>query len=390
MRFQNIQIIFFPVLIVLCMSCTKNKLSAQEQYAGKAKHASVSAEFRSINAADYDFSKPISGALKDSLNGTIERLFPLTGMPGISVAMLVPRKGFWYTTQGYLSKQDNIKADTTSVFYWASVGKLLTATIIDQLVLEGKLSYQDKLSKWFPKFEQSSKITIEQLLNHTSGLASFNTNPAIFYKDRAYSTEELIKIALGQKNLFKPGAYWSYSNTGYLLLALIIQQQDQQSYAEALKRRLTNPLALSSLRALTAAAVPANLALAHDRDMKFVDEKFAVPLGAGNIAGNAKDMVSLLYAIMNGKVVSSAVLNERLKNLYPMFEQGMYYGKGIMITDFKEINGASGFWIGHSGGTESYRALLIYDVRTKVFLSVAVNAHVSVEAIAGKLLSFIK
>lgn len=383
MLFQRIAMLWPLALALVVSGCGKNDLQAQVL----KQHAPISSEAISFVAADYHVAQPLSGPLKDSLDVTISRLFQMTKMPGITVAMLMPGKGLWQTTTGFISKPDQQKADSTSVFYWASAGKLITATIIDELVMEGKLSYDDKLAKWFPQFEYAREISISQLLHHTSGLASFNTDTTIFKKENHYTPEDLINIALHQKNLFPPGKYWSYSNTGYLLLAMIIQQVDKSSYAQSVAQRLAAPLHLSSLKVLTQANMPANLAKGHTADGLQVYEDYSVPLGAGDIISNAKDMAFFLFALLNGSVIPKATVAARLHDLYPMPDKGMFYGQGMMVTDFAEIPGEQDQWIGHTGGTETYRALLIFDVKTKIFLAVSVNAHIPVEAISRKLVS---
>lgn len=382
MRFQRISMLWLLASAAIVCGCGNN-LQAQTL----RKHLPITADAISVANADYQIDEPLSGPLKDSLDVTISRLFSITKMPGITISMLIPGKGLWQTTTGFLSMPNQQRADSTSVFYWASVGKLITATIIDELVMERKLSYDDKLAKWFPQFEYAREITIGQLLHHTSGLASFNTDTTIFKKEKHYTPADLINIALQQKNLFPPGKYWSYSNTGYLLLARIIEQIDNRSYAESVEQRIAAPLHLSSLKALSDGIMPNNLAKGHTANGLPEYEDYSVPLGAGNIVSNAKDMVVFLFALMNGSIIPKAIVASRLHDLYPMPDKGMFYGQGMMVTDFADINGEQDLWIGHTGGTETYRALLIFDVHTKIFLAVSVNAHISVEAISRKLLS---
>ena len=131
------------------------------------------------------------------------------------------------------------------------------------------------------------------------------------------------------------------------------------------------------------------LALAHENG-HVVPSGYSIPLGAGNIVGNARDMVVFLYALLTGQLSTPAITYDRLRDLYPMYDKGTYYGKGIMLFDFKEINNTDDSWIGHSGGTETYRAILLYDTATKAFVAVAVNQHIPVEAIARKMLEQIR
>lgn len=380
---------YCSLFVWLLCGCGKNNIQAQNKYVGNAKHQVIPMEATDLSAKDYKIATPLAGRLKDSLDLALQNLVQITGMPGVTAAALIPGQGIWQMNTGFISKPAQIKVDSSTVFYWASVSKLITATIVDQLVGEHRLSYQDKLSQWFPQFDQASNITIEQLINHTSGLASFNTDTNLFSPAKHYTPQEIISIALKQKNLFKPGTYWSYSNTGYLLLSLIAEKMEQLRFDEIVQQRIAQPLHLSSLTVLTEAPPLSNLAQAHNSNGDIVTEDFSVPQGAGSIAANATDMVKLLYSLMSGKLPATSTIHSRLADLFPMFDKGEYYGKGVMLIDFADITNEQDMWIGHTGGTGSYRALLAYDVNTKVFVAVSINAHISVEAVSRKLLRVI-
>ncbi|MGS0527906.1 serine hydrolase [Zobellia nedashkovskayae] len=75
----------------------------------------------------------------------------------MTATVLIPEKGYWEINRGFISKPDNIVVDDSSVFYWASVGKLVTSTLIHKLIEEDKLSLDDKLSKWYPDIENAKK-----------------------------------------------------------------------------------------------------------------------------------------------------------------------------------------------------------------------------------------
>ncbi len=378
-------ITFASLLITTLLLSVCRKTDAQDKGPSPRKHPQPALSVFPGPGA-YDVTAPIDGNLKDSLDRTVNGLFRITGMPGLSAAMLVPGKGVWRTDTGYLSLPEQKKVNNNSVFYWASVAKLLTATVIEQLIQEKKLKHDSKLSGWFPSLQDAGKITIAELLNHTSGIYSYNNDPKVFAIDRYYSPEDLLGLARAQKNHFPPGKNWSYSNTNYLLLALIAEKVEGKPFDEIIRDRIALPLHLTSLCALKPQEQIAGLALAHENG-QVVKEDYSVPLGAGNIVSNARDMVVLLYSLMSGKLGPVAQVHERLKDLYAMPDAGTWYGRGIMLTDFNEITHTDDLWIGHSGGTQTYRALLVYDTASKTFIAVAINAHVSVEAVARKLLS---
>jgi D-alanyl-D-alanine carboxypeptidase len=376
------------MLILLLADYYPQAVHAQVRYKGGAKHAAPPASILP-DAGGYDIHLPVAGALNDSLHKKMRDIFTLTGMPGITAAMLVPGKGLWSIDTGFTSLPDKHNVDAHTVFYWASVGKLITATIITSLIAEHKLDSESRLARWFPQIPYADKITIDALLKHSSGIYSFNADSTFHTSQRYYAPQELIDIAVSKGNAFPPGQYWSYSNTGYLLLAMIAEKIEGKTYADIVQQRIAVPLQLTSLRALSPQELPANLALAHENG-HIAPTDYSVPLGAGNIVGNAKDMVVLLYALLTGQLSTSTTTYDRLRDLYPMYDKGVYYGQGIMLFDFKEINNTADTWIGHSGGTETYRAILLYDTTTKAFVAIAVNQHIPVEAIARKMLEQIR
>ncbi len=377
------------LLIFLFVSCNKNNTYSQVRYKGGKKHVPPAFGMLPDPNGNYNLNTPISGPLKDQLDKQVSKVFSITDMPGITAAMLIEGKGLWQIDTGFTSKPEQKKVDPATLFYWASVNKLITATIIAILIQERKLSYDSKLSDWYPQFQHAKDITIDQLLKHTSGLYSFNTDSTFHYSKRYYAPTELFDLIKANKNLFRPGEYWSYSNTGYLLLALIAEKIEGKAFAQIVQQRIAAPLHLTSLRVLAPDEHPANLALGHINS-NTITEDFSTPLGAVNIISNAKDMVMLLYSLLTGQISDLALTKDRLNDLYPMFEKGMYYGRGIILSDFNEINQTDNYWIGHNGGTEDYRALLVYDVATKAFVAVAVNQHIPVEAITMKLLEQLK
>ncbi|MCW3483921.1 serine hydrolase domain-containing protein [Chitinophaga nivalis] len=379
----------FCIFILWLSGFTVQPVYSQARYKGAPKHAAPGADMLPDPHADYPVNSAVPGPLKDKLDKQVKQLFALTGMPGMSAAMLIAGKGLWRADTGFISLPLQQKVDTTTLFYWASVSKLITATIIAMLVQEQQLSYDSKLADWFPQFQHAKDITIDALLQHTSGLYSFNHDSTFHNSKRYYTPPELLELVTARNNLFRPGEYWAYSNTGYLLLAMIAEKIEKKTFAQIVQDRMATPFHLASLRVLMPQERPDNLAIGHV-DGYTIMEDYSTPLGAGNIISNAKDMVLLLHALLTGQISSLPMTKERLHDLYPMFDKGMYYGRGMILSDFHEINQTKNYWIGHNGGTEDYRALVVYDVATKAFVAVAVNQQVPVEAIAGKLLEQLK
>ena len=158
----------------------------------------------------YKLDQPLADSLQTKLNQKIDSLFLKQHIAGITATMLIPQKGFWETNRGFISKRDNITVDDDSVFFWASVGKLITSTIVHQLIIEGKLSLNDKLSKWFPDIQNAEKITINQLLTHTNGIYSFNADPDLQGSNKVFTPEEFLEIAKKVKLVARLGKQQNY------------------------------------------------------------------------------------------------------------------------------------------------------------------------------------
>ena len=351
-------------------------------YKGAPKHVQPPLDVLPVPNS-YNFDQKLDASMGIELNLKMDDLFLKHHIAGISATILVPRKGIWETNRGFISKPDKILVDSSTVFFWASVGKLITSTIVHQLILEGKLSFNDKLSKWFPDIQNSKKITIEQLLTHTNGIYPFNADPDVHSSNKSFSPEEFLEISKSHDNLFEPGEYWSYTNTGYLLLSLIIEKIEAKTFSQEIVDRISDPLNLETLR--TPTKDEPNLALAHNKDT-VIHKDYSVILGAGGIVSNSKDMAVFLSALLTGKIIPIKEVHNMMKDVYPMFDKGLYYSKGIMLYTFNQTDN---IWIGHSGGTENYRAILAYDVQTKAIIAISINENISVESVAYKLIELI-
>ncbi|MFL5928042.1 MAG: serine hydrolase domain-containing protein [Gaiellaceae bacterium] len=176
-------------------------------------------------------SSPAAATSTVSLKTDLDRLVE-AGAPG---AILYMRDGDKTTsiTAGYgdLAHKTAIRANDH--FKIASLTKTYTATLVLQLVQEGKLRVGDNVEQWLPNLVPNGRhVTVHMLLNHTSGLADFDSDPRYLKPYLSgnlgyyWSTRQLIKLAIAHKPLFPPGktTHEAYSNTDYVLLGLIIEK----------------------------------------------------------------------------------------------------------------------------------------------------------------------
>lgn len=230
------------------------------------------------------------------------------GVPGVSVAVMRDGKMLLERAWGLsdVAKKTPVDASTTSQI--ASVTKPFTATLILKLVDRGRLSLSDPLGKHLPGVSPAfDTFTIEQMLNHTSGLAGDYRDPQRRLESR--STAELVAMAAATPLANKPGTTYLYSNTGYMLLAAVAEKLYGKSYAAAVREEFVAPLGLTSL---AQCAEPRPGEAIGSRRMP--DGKLVPPpgihhsqlLGAGGICATAGDLVKWLHALNTGRILSPA------------------------------------------------------------------------------------
>lgn len=300
------------------------------------------------------------------------------GVRSITVAVGVPGRGAW--TAQRLAPGDPLAA----LYWWASAGKMFTAATVLQLADEGKLSLSDPVSKWIGGVPNGDAVTVEHLLNHTSGLFSANEDLVVRREDRPQSFEDRLKVAARHGAMFCPGQHWRYSNTGYDLLGRIIEKVDGRPYAEAVTARIVRPLDLKSTRILVqggsfaevAAILPPGAAKPFDPTQ---------PGPAGAVVASSPDMIAFLQALLGARILKPETTAGLLRTPYPMFDPGTFYGLGLMLYDIP-AQGSNLYWVGHGGGAPGVAAQVAWSPRDKAFVAVALTGEGAPAAYANALL----
>ncbi|MFE0421481.1 serine hydrolase domain-containing protein, partial [Streptomyces sp. NPDC058953] len=250
-------------------------------------------------------------------------------------------------------------------FRVASITKTFVATVLLQLEDEGKLSLDDTVEKWLPGVVRGNghdgrKITVRQLLNHTSGIYNYTDDPAFarkylhegFLKHRYDTVPPAyhIKVAMAHPPNFEPGKSFRYSNTGYVLAGLIIEKASGTSYEQQVRERIINPLKLRathnpgnthhmpqpSSRAYSKLTPDPTATKVHDVTVMNGSQGWA----DGDIISSAADLNRFYKALIRGELLSPKQLTA-MKTTGP---EG--YGLGLFKT---ETTCGTTLW-GHSGG----------------------------------------
>jgi len=270
---------------------------------------------------------------------------------------LVARDGKVLLSKGYGSAnlEWKIPNSPTTKFRLGSITKQFTAASILLLQERGKLSLQDPVKKYLPDAPAAwDKVTIFHLLTHTSGIPNFTSFPDHPALNTLATTPEKLVARFRDKSLeFQPGEKWAYSNSGYVLLGLLLEKISGQSYAAFLQQNLFDPLGMknsgydSSTTILPERASgyapspegPQNAAYAH----------MSIPFSAGALYSTTEDLLRWEQGLFGGKVLKP----ESLKQMTTPFKSDYALGLGVHATKGRQV-------VEHGGGIEGFNTQLSY------------------------------
>ncbi|PFD96040.1 D-alanyl-D-alanine carboxypeptidase [Bacillus cereus] len=307
----------------------------------------VSSSLQTSTQKDRNFVKE---AMRDTLQ---------LGYPGILAKTSEGGKTWSYAAGiADLSTKKPMKTDFR--FRIGSVTKTFTATVVLQLAGENRLNLDDSIEKWLPGVIQGNgyddkQITIRQLLNHTSGIAEYTRSKDFNMMDtkKSYTAEGLIKMGISMPPDFAPGKSWSYSNTGYVLLGILIEKVTGNSYAEEIENRIIEPLELSNT------FLPGNSSVipgtkhargyiqldgaSEPKDVTYYNPSMAS--SAGDMISTADDLNKFFSYLLGGNLLKEQQLKQMLTTVPTGTDELGDYGLGIF--KIKLSNGVS-IW-GHGG-----------------------------------------
>ena len=244
---------------------------------------------------------------------------------------------------GYADLEAQVQIEADATFQIASVTKPITATAILQLVEAGKLSLTTTIDTFFTEFPNGNKISIYQLLAHTSGIPNWweaempTDTPGDFPMcKQAHKYLERMK----NNSLFEPGTQWAYSNSAYVLLGEIIEVVSGITYEEYLHENIFKPAGMHNTFMTTNAPLKPNGAAGYVLDMgkkkafKKI-ENYQIPFSAGGLRSTPRDLMRFLHALESGQIISKKLFLEmttyaKLKNGKPVYE-GLFSPNGEPI-----------------------------------------------------------
>jgi CubicO group peptidase (beta-lactamase class C family) len=244
-----------------------------------------------------------------------------------------------------------------TTFRIASLSKQFTAACILLLQERDRLNVHDPISRYLSGLPTAwQAITIHQLLTHTSGIPNYTSSPENAKINRTGATlQQMIGLVADKPLDFTPGTNWSYSNTGYILLGMVVEKISGQSYADFLKTNIFEPLGMRTSGSdrprdiLKERASGYEIIDGHITNADFID--MSVPFSAGGIYSTVEDMYRWNEALTeNGKLLSADSLKQMFAEYPEAVHEGQHYGYGVVISRLKF--GRLLYY--HGGGVEGF------------------------------------
>lgn len=262
---------------------------------------------------------------------------------------------------GLANMEWNVPNEADTKFRLGSITKQFTATLIMQLVEQGKLKLDGKLSEYLPDYRKDvgDKVTIHHLLTHTSGIPSYTSMPnfmAEVSRDPYTPVEFVKKYASGDLE-FEPGAKFRYNNSGYFLLGAIIEKLHGKPYEQVLKEQVFDPLGMKNSGYDHADAILPKRASGYEktptgyRNAPYLD--MSLPYAAGSLYSTVEDLYLWDQALYTDKLISA----KGKELMFKPFLDNYAYGWGITkvtLPQSKETVNS----VAHSGGINGFNTLL--------------------------------
>ena len=282
------------------------------------------------------------------------------GAPGV-IALVRDGKRTTRVVAGYANLATRRPIRANDRFRVGSTTKTFVSAIVLQLAGEGKLTLDDSVERWLPGLvPNGTAITVRQLLNHTSGLADYAPdeddtfiNRVLADRHKTWEPHELVAIGTAYPPLFPPEARWSYSNTGYVLLGLIIEAASGNPLEAELRARILAPLRLRATSLETNPRIAGRHAHGYSRlgarrrfDISALNQSWA--WAAGAIASTADDLARFYRALLAGRLLPPHLLAE-MRTTVSVGGGHQAYGLGLIMSRHP----CGHFW-GHGGETLGY------------------------------------
>jgi len=259
----------------------------------------------------------------------------------------------------------NIPNEPNTKFRIGSITKQFTSMLILQLVEQGKIDLEGKLSDYLPYYRKDTgeKITIHHLLTHTSGVPSYTSLPKFFEEisRNPYPVKEFIQNYCSGDLEFEPGSKFNYSNSGYFILGAVIEEVTGKTYEDVLKEKILDPLGMKGTGYDHHNTIIKNRATGYQKTLDGYENSpyldMSLPYAAGSLYSTVEDLYLWDQALYTEKLLSKKMKDQMFKGHIKALGQGYGYGwvigKKKLPGSKEELN-----TISHGGGINGFNTLI--------------------------------
>jgi len=298
-------------------------------------------------------------------------------LPGATVIVVKDGETIYRGAKGMANMELGIPLQADMVFRIGSITKQFTAASILLLEEQGKLSVQDTIEAYLPDYpeDQATKITIEHLLTHTSGIVSYTGIPGYMMGNQirnSLSMAELVDVFKDLEPVSEPGEVWSYNNSGYVLLGAIIEAVSEQSYADFVKQNIFDKLGMENSHYGSDTQIIPNrvdgyaIGDASVRNARYIS--MTQPHAAGSLLSSVDDLAIWDRALFGGDVLSEDSFERMTRTGLLNNGEAHGYGYGFLINtenDRKTVQ--------HGGGIFGFATAGIHVTNENLFVAVFSN-----------------
>lgn len=296
------------------------------------------------------------------------------GVQGITIAVAKKGKVFYNKGFGFIDSSNTQPVSNDNYFQMASISKLIGATMTMKLVEEGRLSLENSLDELLPDYpneDHLKKIKLYHLLTHTSGLKDYaQVIDSVFIATGVEPTKEDYYNFFREHDLdFEPGTYYNYSNSGFILMAMIIEKVTGRSFGEEVDRIINQPTGLNIKLISERALDEKTTAIFEWKDSTLVYRPHWTWIkGDGGLTATSEDLALFPFYWSNGTIISEESFDKMCSPA--ILSDGVNTGYGIGVRTGKFENEYS---VGHTGGNKSTWALMKYYPELETSVVVMVN-----------------
>ena len=318
--------------------------------------------------ADGELAGQIHELAQDALSGH--------PAPGISIGVQQNGEVIFAGGFGYADLEHEAPATADTVYRIGSVTKQFTAAAAMLLVEEGRLDLSRDLREYLPDYDTHGfAVPVERLLNHTSGIKGYTEMPEFWERSRLdLGHEAMLEMFSGPAFEFEPGDRYQYSNSGYYLLGVLIEQLSGMSYTAFLETRLFERLALGRTHYLRNGPLVPGRAEGYEAGEEggFVNDEplsMELPYAAGSLGASVVDLLGWQRALVSGTAVSPASYEAMTARGSLVNGDPVNYGYGLSLS---EVHGLAK--VSHGGGINGFRAQLSLYPEVDLGIAVLINS----------------